>query len=222
MFSLVLAESALELVPLELQDHPSVLSHAQKLGKNPSEILLDNSWHFAAMKGINNEIKRGRPDLVHFSILEATTIPLYLQNKIKIYIHTIDDKVIYIGENIRIPKSYHRFEGLIEKLFLEKTIQTDTGVLLEIKEKSFSELINEIKPSKIIGFSTKGELKSFEKISSEISDNACIVIGGFQKGHFSESTKSKISQLFSVDNLSYEAHVVIARILYEYEKTVFM
>ena len=222
MISLVLAESALELVPLELQDHPSVLSHAQKLGKNPSEILLDNSWHFAAMKGINNEIKRGRPDLVHFSILEATTIPLYLQNKIKIYIHTINDKVIYIGENVRIPKSYHRFEGLIEKLFLEKTIQTDTGVLLEIKEKSFSELINEIKPSKIIGFSTKGELKSFEKISSEISDDACIVIGGFQKGHFSESTKSKISQLFSVDNLSYEAHVVIARILYEYEKTVFM
>lgn len=222
MISLVLAESALELVPLELQDHPSVLSHAQKLGKDPSEILLDNSWHFAAMKGINNEIKRGRPDLVHFSILEATTIPLYLQNKIKIYIHTIDDKVIYIGENVHIPKSYHRFEGLIEKLFLEKTIQFDTSILLEIKEKSFSELINEIKPSKIIGFSTKGELSSFEKISSEISDNVCLVIGGFQKGHFSESTKNKINHLFSVDNLSYEAHVIIARILYEYEKTVFM
>ena len=222
MIYLVLAESALELVPLELQDHPSVLSHAQKLGKNPSEILLDNSWHFAAMKGINNEIKRGRPDLVHFSILEATTIPLYLQNKIKIYIHTIDDKVIYIGENVHIPKSYHRFEGLIEKLFLEKTIRFDTSILLEIKEKSFSELINEIKPSKIIGFSTKGELSSFEKISSEISDNTCLIIGGFQKGHFSESTKNKINHLFSVDNLSYEAHVVIARILYEYEKTVFM
>ncbi len=222
MIYLVLAESALELVPLELQDHPSVLSHAQKLGKDPSEILLDNSWHFAAMKGINNEIKRGRPDLIHFSILEATTIPLYLQNKIKIYIHTIDDKVIYIGENVHIPKSYHRFEGLIEKLFLEKTIRFDTSILLEIKEKSFSELINEIKPSKIIGFSTKGELSSFEKISSEISDNTCLIIGGFQKGHFSESTKNKINHLFSVDNLSYEAHVVIARILYEYEKTVFM
>lgn len=222
MISLVLAESALELVPLELQDHPSILSHAHKLGKNPSEILLDNSWHYAAMKGIDNEIKRGRPDLVHFSILEATTIPLYLQNKIKIYIHTIDDKVIYIGENVHIPKSYHRFEGLIEKLFLEKIIQSDTNVLLEIKEKSFSELINEIKPTKIIGFSTKGELRSFEKISSEISDNTCIVIGGFQKGHFSESTKNKINHLFSVDNLSYEAHVVIARMLYEYEKTVFM
>ncbi|CAD6368499.1 Ribosomal RNA small subunit methyltransferase Nep1 [metagenome] len=222
MISLVLAESSLELVPEKLQDHPSVLSHARKLGKNPSEILLDNSWHFAAMKGIDDEIKRGRPDLVHFSILEATTIPLYHHNKIKIYVHTIDDKVIYIGENVHIPKSYHRFAGLIEKLFLEKVIQSNTTTLMEVKKKSFSELINEIKPSGIIGFSTKGVPKSFEKISSEISDNTCIVIGGFQKGHFSESINSKINHLFSVGNLSYEAHVVIARMLYEYEKTVFM
>jgi rRNA small subunit pseudouridine methyltransferase Nep1 len=222
MISLILAESALELVPLELQHHPSVLSHAQKLGKNSSEILLDNSWHFAAMKGMNNEIKRGRPDLVHFSILEATAIPLYLQNTLKIYIHTIDDKIIYIGENVHIPKSYHRFEGLIEKLFLEKIIRSNTNILLEIREKTLSELIDEIKPSKVIGLSTKGELKSFEQIGSEISDNTCLVIGGFQKGHFSESTKNKINHLFSIDSLSYEAHVVVARILYEYEKTVFM
>jgi len=222
MISLVLAESALELVPLEIQNHPSVLSHAQKLGKNSSEILLDNSWHFAAMKGMHNEIKRGRPDLIHFSILEATTIPLYFQNKIKIYIHTIDNKVLYIGKNVHIPKSYHRFEGLIEKLFQEKIIKSDTEPLLEIKEKSFSELIDEINPSKIIGFSTQGKLSSFEKISSEISKNSCIVIGGFQKGHFSESVQNKINHLFSIDTLSYEAHVVVARMLYEYEKTIFM
>ena len=84
MISLILTESSLELVPKELSSHPSVISHAQKLGKRPSEILLDNSWHFAAMKGISDEIKRGRPDLVHFCILEATTIPLYAKNKIKI------------------------------------------------------------------------------------------------------------------------------------------
>ena len=71
MISLIISESALELVPFELENHPSVVSHAKKLGKYTSDILLDNSWHFAAMKGIKNEIKRGRPDIVHFSILEA-------------------------------------------------------------------------------------------------------------------------------------------------------
>ena len=222
MISLILTESSLELVPKELRSHPSVVSHAQKLGKKPSEILLDNSWHFAAMKGMSNEIKRGRPDLVHFCILEATTIPLYKKNKIKIYIHTINDKVIYFGENVHIPKSYHRFEGLIEKLFLEKTIESNGNVLLEIKEKSFSELIDEIKPSKVVGLSSKGEKHSFENIISEIPENCCLVIGGFQKGQFSDIVNSRVDQLISIDDFSFEAHIVVARMLYEYEKTIFM
>ncbi len=222
MISLIISESALELVPFELEDHPSVVSHARKLGKYSSEILLDNSWHFAAMKGIKNEIKRGRPDLVHFSILEATTIPLYIQNKLNLFVHTIDDKVIHFGKNVHLPKSYHRFEGVIEKLYQEKKIMTKNELLLEIKEQTFSELIDEINPSKIIGFSTEGELSSYEKIASQISDDSCIVIGGFQKGHFSDSVQNTITDLFSIGNESFEGHIVTSRILYEYEKTIFM
>jgi len=222
MISVILVESALELVPSELKHHPSVVTHAKKLGKYSSEILLDNSWHFAAMKGIKNEMKRGRPDLVHFSILEATTIPLYLKNKIKLYVHTIDDKVISFGENVHLPKSYHRFAGVIEKLYQEKKIVTNNDVLLEIKDQSFSELIDEINPTKVIGFSTNGISSSYEKIAAEISDNSCLVLGGFQKGHFSDSIDDKITTLYSVGDESFEGHVVVSRILYEYEKTIFM
>ena len=222
MFSLILAESSLELVPKELKAHPSIISHAQKLSKKPTEILLDNSWHFAAMKGMENEIKRGRPDLVHFSILEATTIPLYFQNKIKVFIHTINDKVIEIGKNIHIPKSYHRFAGLFEKLFLEKTIKSNDQNLLSIKDQSFSELIDKINPSQIIGLSTTGKPSTFERISTQLKDESCIVIGGFQKGHFSDLIKNKFTHMFSVGNAPLESHVVVARMLYEYEKTIFM
>ena len=222
MISLILTESSLELVPNELKSHPSVISHAQKLGKKSSEILLDNSWHFAAMKGIKNEIKRGRPDLIHFCILEATTIPLYQKNEIKIYIHTIDDKVIYFGNNVHIPKSYHRFAGLIEKLFLEKTIESKGDILLEIKDKSFLDLIDEIKPSTVIGFSSKGEKLSFENSTSKLTENSCLVVGGFQKGHFSDVVQNRIDQLISINDSSLEAHVVVSRMLYEYEKTIFM
>ncbi len=222
MISLILSESALELVPSELKHHPSVVSHARKLGKYSSEILLDNSWHFAAMKGIKNEMKRGRPDLVHFSILEATTIPLYLTNKMKLHVHTIDDKVISFGQNVHIPKSYHRFEGVIEKLYQEKKIISNDDILLEIKDQTFSELIDEINPSKVIGFSTSGKPSSYEKIAGELIDNSCIVLGGFQKGHFSDLTQNKINYLYSVGDESFEGHVVVSRILYEYEKTIFM
>ena len=35
MISLIISESALELVPFELEDHPSVVSHARKLENTP-------------------------------------------------------------------------------------------------------------------------------------------------------------------------------------------
>ena len=222
MLSLIIAESSLELVPKELRRHPAVIASAKKFEKNPSEILLDNSWHFGAMKGIKNEFKRGRPDLVHFSLLEATSIPLYFENEITIYVHTIDDKVIFLGNDVRLPKSFHRFVGLIEKLYREKTIKADGNKLLELKEMDFNSLIDKINPSKIIGLSTDGKSSTYPDVVSHLDDDVCLVVGGFQKGHFSDSVNDKIDELFSVDNNSLESHIILSRILYEYEKTIFM
>ena len=219
--SLILAESSLEMVPKEIQNHPSVISHSKKLGKPPSNILLDNSWHYAAMKGIQNENKRGRPDIVHFSLLEACSIPLYFEKKLSIYIHTLNDKVIKVGDNIHPPKSFHRFAGLIEKLFYEKRIESEGKILLEMDDMSFSKLMEEINPKNVVGLSSVGKPSSYYDVAKSLTENSCIVIGGFQKTHFSESTVSKIDHLVSIDPNSLESHVVTARILYEYEKTIF-
>ena len=220
--SFILAESSLETVPKKIQNHPSVISHSKKLGKAPSEILLDNSWHYAAMKGIENENKRGRPDIVHSSLLEACSIPLYFEKKISIYIHTINDEIIKINDNVRLPKSYHRFVGLIEQLFSEKRIESEGNILLEIVNMKFSELIKKINPKSIVGLSRLGEMSSYQKVAHTLDDDSCIIIGGFQKGHFSEEVKNTIDQVFSINQKSLESHIVTARILYEYEKTIFM
>jgi rRNA small subunit pseudouridine methyltransferase Nep1 len=222
MLSLILAESSLELVPKELQAHNSIVSHSKRLGKKPSEILLDNSWHFAAMKGIKDELKRGRPDLVHISLLSACLTPLYLQNKLRVYIHTINNKVIFVGNEVRIPKSYHRFAGLVEQLFADNIVKSDDKTLLELKEMKFDQLLDIIKPEQVIGLSTEGMSCTCENVAKKLDDKSCVVIGGFQKGHFSNSTKKRITKLIRIDKNSLESHVVISRILYEYEKTIFM
>ena len=219
---MILAESALELVPKELQNHSSVLAYSKKMNKKPSEVILDISWHFAAMKGIRDEIKRGRPDLVHFCLLECCTIPLYFEKKLRVYVHTIDDKVIFVGDNVRLPKSYHRFVGLIEKLYSEGKIERDGEKLLEMKEMTFGDLIDEIGAKKVIGLSTKGQMLSYDKIAQDIGKDSCIVVGGFAKGHFSDKTLKRINNLVSVDKNPLEAHVVISRVLYECEKRIIM
>ena len=174
------------------------------------------------MKGIENENKRGRPDIVHSSLLEACSIPLYFEKKISIYIHTINDEIIKINDNVRLPKSYHRFMGLIEQLFSEKRIESEGNILLEIVDMKFSELIKKINPKSIVGLSRLGEMSSYQKVAQTLDDDSCIIIGGFQKGHFSEEVKNTINQLVSINQQSLESHIVTARILYEYEKTIFM
>lgn len=218
----MIAESALELVPKKLQRHNSVVASANRVNKKPSEVLLDISWHFAAMKGLENEIKRGRPDLIHFSLLEACSIPLYFENKLNVFVHTSNDKVIFVGQNVRLPKSYHRFSGLIEKLFLTGKIEENKTKLLEIKDMGFGELIKKINPKQTIGLSTSGEKSSFHKIAQEIDQDSCIVIGGFSKGHFSDKITKYCDRIVSVDKNPLESHIVIARILYEYEKRIIM
>lgn len=222
MLSLVIAESALELVPKELQNHNSVLASAKKFNKKPSEILLDISWHFAAMKGIKNEIKRGRPDLIHFCLLEASSIPLYFTNNLQIFVHTVNDDVISLDKSVRLPKSYHRFAGLVEKLFSEKKIEEDGKNLLEIEKMSFKDLIKKIKPSQVIGLSSKGVLSSYHQVAQEAGKDTCIVVGGFAKGQFSDDTKKHLDKIVSVDKNPLEAHIIISRVLYECEKRIIM
>ena len=222
MLSLVIAESALELVPLEMQGHNSVTASARRFNKKPSEILLDVSWHFAAMKGIKNEIKRGRPDLVHFSLLEACSIPLYFEDKLNVFVHTIDDKVISVGKNVRLPKSYHRFTGLVEKLYATKEIKEDNSTLLTLRNMSLGDLIRKIDPEQTIALSSKGVKSSYQKLAEEIDNNTCLVIGGFSKGQFFDKNKEYFDKTIAVDKNPLEAHIIISRVLYECEKRIIM
>ena len=222
MITIILAESSLELIPNQMYNHPSVTSYSKKFKKIPAETLLDNSWHFGAMKGLENEIKRGRPDIIHLTLLSICTTPAFYDNKIKVFVHTINDEIISINNNTRLPKSYHRFQGLMEKLLLTKKIESEDEVLMELKKSSLSQLILQIKPAQIIGFTTQGKKTTFEKLIEQIEENSCILIGGFQKGHFSKETEKIIEQSFSIHNSSLEAHLVASRFVYEYEKTIFI
>ena len=222
MLYIILAESSLELIPKKIHNHPSVTSYSKKFKKNSSNTLLDNSWHFGAMKGLDNEIKRGRPDIIHLTLLSLCTTPVFYKNKIKIFIHTVNDEVISINNNTRLPKSYHRFQGLMEKLFLTKKIESEDEILMEMKNSSLSQLVSKIKPTQIIGLTTQGQKICLDKLVEQIEENSCIILGGFQKGHFNNETDKIIDKSFSINDSSLEAHLVASRLAYEYEKTIFI
>lgn len=224
MLNLVIADTALETIPIEIFNHTS-LNKIRNSGRKPTEILLDRTLHHFAITASNLKqgYKRARPDILHIILLTVLATPLFKYNQLKVFIHTINNQVIKISDNVRIPKSYSRYEGLMLSLIKDKKIVTKEGdILLELKENLiFSDLLGKtIKPDITIGLSITGVPNCFESISKELLffKNPCVVIGGFPKGHFSKDIENCLEKKYSISSLSLEAHVVISRLLYEYEK----
>ncbi|MDQ3808298.1 MAG: ribosome biogenesis protein [Thermoproteota archaeon] len=204
-----------------MADHAAVRNHSRRLKQKSSEILLDRSYHHAAMKRLPNSWKRGRPDIVHFALMEALSTPLFMNRMLSVYVHTINDKIITIADNLRIPKSYFRFERLMVSLFRDKLIKSDKEtILMELSDGTFADLVDIIKPDMVIGLSTVGVQSNAQKVAenAESVDRPSFVVGGFAKGHFSEKVTIFLGPTYSISNIALEAHVVIARILYECEK----
>lgn len=173
------------------------------------------------MKRLPDSLKRGRPDIAHFALMEALSTPLFMNMMLKVYVHTINDKIIAIADNLRIPKSYFRFERLMVSLFRDNVIKSNEGtILMELSDGTFAELIDMIKPNMVIGLSTVGVQSKAQKVAENARsvDHSSLVIGGFAKGHFSENVTKSLGPTYSISNLALETHVVIARILYECEK----
>lgn len=207
-------------MPREIAGHATVRSHARRLGLKPSEILLDRSYHHAAMGKLQDNGKRGRPDIIHFALMEALGTPLFMKGMLHVYVHTINDKLIAIADNLRIPKSYFRFEGLMVGLFRDRVVKSDDGtMLMEISDGTLADLLSAIKPDRVIGLSTTGVQGTAEKaVAENLAEDCAFVVGGFPRGHFSESTTKLLNLTYSISDIGLEAHVVIARILYECEK----
>jgi rRNA small subunit pseudouridine methyltransferase Nep1 len=219
---IIVAEAALELVPKEIQRHPSVRKEAMKRGKEKTGLLLDRSLHHSAMLNLENNEKRGRPDLVHIALLQITCAPIFLAGKIEAYLHTVNNEVIQFKTSVRIPKSYFRFQGLMEKVLSYEVGEGWDKNLISIKKMRLSDFVESLRVAKVVGFSRLGKRKQLEVIADEnfAGGSSALIIGGFPKGTFSRETESVLAEKYSISKYSLDAHVVCARVLYEFEKRI--
>jgi rRNA small subunit pseudouridine methyltransferase Nep1 len=106
-------------------------------------------------------------------------------------------------------------------LFRDRRVKSDDGtVLMELADGTFIDLIKSIKAEKIVGLSTTGVKSTVEKVAGNCRgvENCVFVVGGFPRGHFAESTTRQLGPVYSISDVGLEAHVVIARLVYECEK----
>ena len=222
MLNLILAEAALETIPKKLLSHPSVVKWAKGVGKMPERALLDRSYHHRAMLTLEDSLKRGRPDIVHFSLLEALGTPLNKEGLLRTFVHTIGNRLIYVKPETRLPRNYNRFVGLIEQLFRENRVPEHGQMLLKLRKGGLKDLLDEIKPSYALAFSRLGKPKTLHEVMCSLvkMEKPLVIVGAFPKGHFSEETIKLTNELVSIDPEVLNAWTVTSRIIYVYERLV--
>lgn len=222
MLNLVLTESALELVPKNLWSHPSVSKRAKLLGKRSGEVLLDRSYHHAAMLSLEDGRKRGRPDIVHFCLLEALGSPLNREGLLRTFVHTCEDRVISVRPETRLPRNYDRFLGLVEQLYRLGRVPETGRALLEIRDEGLSKLVGEAGASRVVALSHAGVRSTVEDVMESVmgESDPLFLVGGFPAGNFAPATIRLADDVFSIDPETLDAWVVVSRIIYEYERAV--
>ena len=222
MLTVVLAEASLETVPAKIAYHPVIVRHARRKGVSPLNIILDDSLHHIAMKTLKNWRRRGRPDIVHFCLLTLTGSPLYREGKLRIMVHTCRDIVIRIAGNVRLPRHYERFKGLMSQLLRLGRVPPTGKPLMEAEKGEILDVLEKFQGYKVIAFTEKGEYYTPDRLRQLFSrvENPVVVVGAFPHGELPGEVLDRADYKVSVYESPLDAWIVLCKLLCAYEEAL--
>lgn len=100
-----------------------------KSGKGYGLLNLDE--HAPIIKRLGRDFSTARPDITHQSLLMLLDSPLNRAGLLQVYIHTANNVLIEVNPQIRIPRTFPRFAGLIVQLLHKFSVKaSDTSLKL--------------------------------------------------------------------------------------------
>ena len=220
---MLLADAELEIVPERIRGHPVIAKYARKRGKKTNKILLDSSFHHAAMKVLDDWERRGRPDIVHMFMLLCLDSILNKEGMLKTLVYTRNRDLITVSPRTKLPKGYHRFVGLIEDLFEREIIPSEKMPLLRLRKNvDFGKLMVDINADRVLVLSPNGERVSLFEYFSNYRDckNICCIVGGFPKGDYYSPVYDYATDIVSIYPGMLTVWTVVSEVIVAYEEAV--
>ncbi|KAJ2745006.1 18S rRNA pseudouridine methyltransferase [Coemansia sp. BCRC 34301] len=89
--------------------------------------LLNCDDHQGILARMGKDIAESRPDITHQCLLTLLDSPLNKTGRLQVYIHTKGDVLIEISPQVRIPRTFKRFSGLMVQLLHKMSIRSVNG-----------------------------------------------------------------------------------------------
>jgi len=211
MITIVLFDASIEIPPLEIRNHPAIVNDAKRRGRDVDQILLYLPKHRFAMGKLDNFEKRGRPDITHRSLLLILDSPLNKLGFLKILVSTINNEVFEFSPEVRLPKDFYQFEGLMVQLLKTGVVPPNGKPLIWKVSKSLNEVLEECDYKAL--FSENGRMITYEDWKKIIKSKSAILIGAFQKGEISKQIYELADDVFSISKFPLMTTTVVCRVL---------
>ncbi|MGQ0537297.1 MAG: 16S rRNA methyltransferase [Methanobacteriota archaeon] len=217
MLTLLLADAELEPVPDAIRDHSAVRAATARRGARPGRPLLDSSLHHAALRGVPDGDRRGRPDIVHLFLLSTLDSILNLDGGLRVAIHTRNDELITVRPDTRIMRSFDRFAGLMEQVFRDgKAGPADGPPLLSLSSGvPLREAVKRTEADHTIVLDERAPHVDLPTALPPVAArhaHLAFVLGGFPKGAY-KSDVAQLGEPWSIDPRPLSAWIVASEIV---------
>ncbi|TFF96536.1 16S rRNA methyltransferase [Candidatus Thorarchaeota archaeon] len=226
MLNVILVECALELVPTEISSLKEIQQHASRRKKKPTELLLDQSLHGRAMTKLEDSERRGRPDITYLCLMTLLETPLCKQGLLNVFLHLQDGRVVEVNPEVRLPRNYDRFVGLMEQLLVSGRVPPRGDALLSISDQSLSELIRDLRQDseEVTLLATEGgqrvNIAELGRMFSACSGPVVFGVGAFPHGDFSSESRGLFNREIELDTEVMMAWHVCAEVVWTYSREV--
>jgi rRNA small subunit pseudouridine methyltransferase Nep1 len=159
------------------------------------------------------------------SILET---PLCKESLLSVHLHLQDGQIIEVKPDVRLPRNYDRFVGLMEQLLLKGRVPPQGDSLLHIRETSLEELLLQLKSESDKAVTLLaiegGKQTSTENLRNLLPPDPSVPVivgvGAFPHGDLSEETVSMFDTHLELDREVMMAWHVCAVLLWVYSLNV--
>ena len=213
MLHVVLAGAEVELAPESIAGHPAVRTTAKEQNRKGTEVLLDQNVHAAAIRQLPDGERRGRPDILHYTLLVLMESPLNKEGRLKVLIHTRSGELVNIRPDTRLPRGEARFQGLLSKVLRDGASQDKQPLLWSDGPRTPAQVLAECKGPVVRLDEGGAALKPLELARKAAAGDLTVVLGAFPSGDFAPEWRKAAPDAASIFPQALNAWAVAAEVV---------
>ena len=147
--------------------------------------LLNADEHQGVLRKHGKDFSAARPDITHQCLLMLLDSPLNRAGLLQVFIRTAQNVLIEINPQTRIPRTFHRFAGLMVQLLHKFSIKaSDSSVkLMKVIKNPVTDHLPVGCKKVLMSYGADKVQKASELVPEDLDEPLCVIIGAIAKGH---------------------------------------